>query len=124
MAKFKVGDFVRLIYAKKTRFHVTGIMEDTCVAGTQIHYFGRCYFVESGYGVDASPAKEIGKFAEIELEPIPETSTELVELIKQRERIRLEKEVLIKAQDFEKASYKRDEERALGNKIELLRDLE
>jgi len=117
MAKYKVGDWLRVIGSKHTKFHVVEVLEQTCYAGTQLHYTGRV-FVKDPDLRGWFPNKELGKFLEIELEVMKLPSLELVSMVGELKELRDFKEKLIKDQDFEAASKKRDEERALKDKIE------
>jgi hypothetical protein len=49
MAKFKVGDMVNIKFSELCRFHITGVTEDTCSAGTQVHYTGRIFVRQNIY---------------------------------------------------------------------------
>ncbi len=119
MARWKVDEWVR-VKGTRVRLHIIEVVEQTCYAGTQIHYKGRVFFKE-GFAKIWSPSKDnMQSFLEIELEPIPEVrmSKQLDALVVEYRKAKARKEKLCKAQDFEKASEERNTQRKLLLQIE------
>jgi hypothetical protein len=60
MPKYKIGDWLSPMGGgEKLKLHVVGIMQDTCVAGTQVHYHVRTYLKERDYTDFSTKGKSI-----------------------------------------------------------------
>jgi protein-arginine kinase activator protein McsA len=118
--EFKVDDVVRFKINPKFVLHIVEVTKQVCYADCkQIWYTGRVHFAVDKFG-QGSVGAELKRFSAIEVEAIPAKTKEKVELEKKIENVKKEKEDLIKAQDFEKAASKREDERKLKMDLELL----
>lgn len=111
MAKFKVDDQVRMKVNHSVKFHILEVTTQVCYSNcAQNWYTGRMY---SKSNVD----KDMSKFSEIELETIPEKSTDLILLEEQLQTVADKKLLYIKKSDFDKAAIERDKETTLKSAV-------
>jgi hypothetical protein len=118
---FKAGDSARVKYKPNVRVFIVEVQKQTCYAGVeQVWYTARQYGVGRSDGI----AQKYDRFSSIELEPIPDASPKLKELIKKFNAIKQKQENYIKKQDFEKAAELKTEKSNLKLEIEMLAEKE
>ena len=115
--KFKVGDVIRLKYAPEVKIFILETLEQECYAKCKQNWYNGRPFSTNKFG--SGWVGKIERYSEIELEGIPKMNSGIAKLVKELKKIRVEKESLIKSQDFEKAAALRPKEQALATELQV-----
>lgn len=121
MEKFKVGNTVRMKASPQDMIFILEINTQECYSGCeQVWYTGRLIRHEKYAGIEL--ARELYRVSAIEVERIPPSSKERMELEEKIKVVVEKKEAAIRAQNWDEVTRIREEERELKMKLDLVRD--